>query len=1148
GLNPVTAKQLLSTCGPNIVTTKIATGEWIRLMKNVFHWFNSLLWIGSLLCFITYITESISASEDPVPDNLYLGCVLAGCVLISSSFSYYQEAKSANIFVTFRELIPRYVTVIRAASKLRCPATELVVGDLIEITAGDKVPADIRIIKSHELKCVNHLLTGNYESFVRSDKCSNTNPFSTENLVFFSTNCVEGTGLGIVIRTGNQTLMSGLLSHFYKTHTSKKLSKSLLDKHIEVFIRIITAVSLVFSLLLSITSYMIGYSWLSAIIFMIALFVAQIPEGLFPTLTVLLSLAAKRMTSKNCLVTNFETVETLESYGCIAYKRMTSKNCLVTNFETVETLGLTSIIVTNKTGIITQNRMVVSHIWANNSIIDSENFYRHSDGRTEDLGSVALKAFIRIGCLCNAAEFSAAQARLSPLKREAIGNSTDVAILKYMEVIVGCVEGYRLNYPKVLHIKRMTSKNCLVTNFETVETLGLTSIIVTNKTGIITQNRMVVSHMWANNSIIDSENFYRHSDGRTEDLGSVALKAFIRIGCLCNAAEFSAAQARLSPLKREAIGNSTDVAILKYMEVIVGCVEGYRLNYPKVLHIPFNSNARHSLTINRFSKGFWLCMKGEPELIIDKCSSILTMDRVIPFDNEYKIYFKQILDELGSFGERVIAFCDQYLPYTEYPVHYSFNSGLKNYPTNGLRFVGLISLLNPPRASVPEAVHKCKSAGIKIVMVTGDHAITAKAIASAVGIISDNKQTTSKIAKSVYKHKDIKRLLKSSVIAGKDVQDLSDRELCQLVKSNDNLVFARINPKQKSRVINCLKSKKSVIAVTRDGVHGSTLVENADINIAMGITGTDISKQSADVILLDDDFASIVSGIEEGRVIFDNLKKSICYTLSSKTPIICPFLLYLLADIPLPLGSITILCIDLICDMIPAISLAYELPEYDIMNYKLRDPMANKLVHQKLLYLSYFQLGFFELFGGLFTYAIIMIENGFNLSYLFGLRKYWDSIGVNDLMDSYGQEWSNTYNDRKTLEYTCHTAFFASVVITKWSALICCKTRRISILRQKMTNDVLTFSLFFELGLAVFLSYCPGLDNSTKKNDVLTFSLFFELGLAVFLSYCPGLDRGIFFWWFCSIPFAVLMIIYDELRRYLIRQYPNGWVEIESFY
>ncbi|VEL08310.1 unnamed protein product [Protopolystoma xenopodis] len=173
----------------------------------------------------------------------------------------------------------------------------------------------------------------------------------------------------------------------------------------------------------------------------------------------------------------------------------------------------------------------------------------------------------------------------------------------------------------------------------------------------------------------------------------------------------------------------------------------------------------------------------------------------------------------------------------------------------------------------------------------------------------------------------------------------------------------------------------------------------------MGIAGSDVSKQAADMILLDDNFASIVTGVEEGRIIFDNLKKSIAYTLTSNIPEITPFLVFILADVPLPLGTITILCIDLGTDMIPAISLAYEEAESDIMKRLPRDPMRDKLVNERLISMAYGQIGMIQAAGGFFVYFVIMAENGFWPRRLLGIRKEWDSEAINDLADSYGQEW-----------------------------------------------------------------------------------------------------------------------------------------------
>merc|ERR1712047_130547 len=419
--------------------------------------------------------------------------------------------------------------------------------------------------------------------------------------------------------------------------------------------------------------------------------------------------------------------------------------------------------------------------------------------------------------------------------------------------------------------------------------------------------------------------------------------------------------------------------------------------------------------------------------------------------------------------------------------------------------------IDPPRTAVPDAVAKCRSAGIKVIMVTGDHPITAKAIAKSVGIISEGNETVEDIASRLNIPVDEvnPREAKACVVTGTELKDIDQKNLDDILMLHTEIVFARTSPQQKLIIVEGCQRMGAIVAVTGDGVNDSPSLKKADIGVAMGIAGSDVSKQAADMILLDDNFASIVTGVEEGRLIFDNLKKSIAYTFIS--------------NIPLPLGTVTILCIDLGTDLWPAFSLAYEPAESDIMKRMPRDPKGDKLVNQRLISMAYGQIGMMQASAGFFCYFVIMGENGFLPGLLVGLREEWENKNNNSLKDSYGQEW--TYEQRKVLEYTCHTAFFASIVVVQWADVIIRKTRRNSLFTQGMlSNKVLCGGLVFETCLACFLSYCPGLDNGLRMYPMN------------------------FWWWLPALPFSILIWVYDEVRRYLLRKSPGGWIEKETYY
>ena len=859
-------------------------------------------------------------------------------------------------------MVPQYALCIRDGEKLNLKADELTIGDVIEVKFGDRMPADMRVVEARSFKVDNSSLTGESEPQARTPEFTSDNPLETKNLAFFSTNAVEGTAKGIVVNIGDNTVMgriAGLASGLESGETP-------IAKEIAHFIHLITGVAVFLGVSFFIIAFILGYHWLDAVIFLIGIIVANVPEGLLATVTVCLTLTAKRMASKNCLVKNLEAVETL---------------------------GSTSTICSDKTGTLTQNRMTVAHMWFDNKIHDA-------DTSEDQTGS---------------------------------SNYKQLSGWKPLEVVAA----------------------------------------------------------------------------------------------LCNRAEFKKGQSGAPVLKREVNGDASEAAILKCTELSLGDVMSFRAKNKKVCEIPFNSTNKYQVSIHEQEgkSEYLLVMKGAPERILDRCSTIFVDGNEIPLTDEWKEKFNNAYMELGGLGERVLGFCDFTLSTSDYPKGYPFNADDVNFPLENLRFVGLMSMIDPPRAAVPDAVVKCRSAGIKVIMVTGDHPITAKAIAKSVGIISEGNQTVEDIAeeKGIAISDVNPRDAHAAVVHGGELKDLKDDQIDEILLYHSEIVFARTSPQQKLIIVEGCQRMGAIVAVTGDGVNDSPALKKADIGVAMGIAGSDVSKQAADMILLDDNFASIVTGVEEGRLIFDNLKKSIAYTLTSNIPEISPFLLFILADVPLPLGTVTILCIDLGTDMVPAISMAYEGAESDIMKRQPRNPFTDKLVNERLISIAYGQIGMIQASAGFFVYFVIMAENGFLPGYLFGLRRAWDSVAINDLEDSYGQEW--TYKDRKVLEYTCHTAFFVSIVVVQWADLIICKTRKLSVFQQGMSNMVMNFGLIFETLLAAFLSYTPGMDKGLRMYPLKIW------------------------WWLPAIPFSILIFCYDETRKYLLRRLPAGnWVERETYY
>ncbi|ODM99113.1 Sodium/potassium-transporting ATPase subunit alpha-B [Orchesella cincta] len=948
--------------GKNILIPPKKPSLIFVLFKEIWGGLNLLLWACGFLCIISYLFQFLITPDNIAPDNLILFVSIVLVVHVSGTCSFYQDFKSDRIMESFKDMVPRQSIVLRNGKKMEMEVAEIVVGDIVEVKFGDLIPADIRILESHDFKVDNSSLTGESEPQKRSPECTHDEPMETKNLAFFSTNALEGVATGLVIRVGSNTLMGQLAS----LASNVDGGNSPLGIELNNFIKIMTIRSVVFGLSFFGVAMFLGYGLQNSVYFVIGIVVANVPEGLALTFTMTLSVAAQKMAKKNCLVKHLHAVEAL---------------------------GSTSVICSDKTGTLTQNKMSVAHLWFNNEIAEADT-----------------------------SEFQTGQ------------------------------------------------------NFD------------------------------------------------SDDPGFMALA---NVAMLCSRANFSPGQETVPVLKRLVQGDASETAILKCMELQFGNVAKYRQKYPKLCEIPFNSTNKFQVSIhdmrNPADPRYLLVMKGAPERIINLCSKILINNKEYDLDQQWREEFNKVYHTLGTYGERVLGFCDCKLPLDRYPVGVEFSEDDPNFLDVGFRFVGLMSMIDPPRAAVPDAVARCRSAGIKVVMVTGDHPVTATAIARAVGIITPGNETIEEMAISQgVSVEDINPAeVKAAVVSGAELKLLSPEELRNVIHNHEEIVFARTSPEQKYIIVDAFQDLGYVVASTGDGVNDSPALKKADIGIAMGITGSEVSKETADMILMDDNFATIVTGVEEGRLIFDNLKKLLAYQLADNIAEMYSVMFFIILGVPLQMGTIAMLLSVCGTDVWPAIALSYETAESDIMKLKPRNPREDKMVTPQLLSYCYGQNSFMEVFSGYFVSAVCYMLNGWMPWDLLWNQSAWNSKAINDMKDSYNQEW--TYFARQELTFTAQTTFFISIVLTQIANVYCCKTRRMSLYQKGIGNMRMNIGVCFAILLACFLIYTPYLNFYVNFRYVR-----------------PEM-------WLAPIPFMLYMHFYDEIRKLIIRV-SKGWLHTEFNY
>lgn len=473
-----------------------------------------------------------------------------------------------------------------------------------------------------------------------------------------------------------------------------------------------------------------------------------------------------------------------------------------------------------------------------------------------------------------------------------------------------------------LGMTKMVKKNAIVKKLLAVETLGTTTVICSDKTGTLTQNEMTVKKVYVDNKVFDIEaNGY-------EPVGNILLNNEIfdakndnsfltisKIATLSNDAKL------IKEENYKIIGDPTEGALLTLAQKVQINKDILNKEHKRIFELPFDSTRKMMTTFNENLLGSKILSstKGAPDVVIENCKYILLNGKEEEFTKQLK---EKVLKQNSAFATdalRVLAF--SYRKFDQMPKDLSFKEIEKD-----MVFVGLMAMIDPARKEAKEAIKECKKAGITPIMITGDYLETAVAIAKDLGILDEN----------------------SKAIMGRELNKMTEDEICEVVKTTR--VFARVSPENKVQIVDALKKNGHIAAMTGDGVNDAPAIKKANIGVSMGITGTDVAKNTSDVILTDDNFATIVSAVHEGRIIYSNIKKFVSFLLSCNVGEILIVLISILVNIPVPFVPIQLLWLNLVTDSFPALALGVEKGDEEIMNIKPRDP--NEAILDKEMIIS----------------------------------------------------------------------------------------------------------------------------------------------------------------------------------------------------
>ncbi|MFT8812494.1 cation-translocating P-type ATPase [Oenococcus sp.] len=614
-------------------------------------------------------------------------------------------------------------------------------------------------------------------------------------------------------------------------------------------------------------------------------------------------------------------------------------------------------------------------------------------------------------------------------------------------------------------VQRMARKNALVKNLNSVETLGETTVIATDKTGTLTQNQMTINHVWTKESEyeVTGEGYVKNGQIREKNKPihldrHPTLKQLITIASLDNDTEVQPAKSLKD--RPKIIGTPTEASLVILAQKSGIDLATLKQTLPRIHELTFDSRRQRMSTIHQAGDGKRLILtKGALDFVLAVTDRILDhgVERAITDDDKTEILAAN--RRYAGDGLRSLAFAYRSFEDDSDPKTYHVSNCEQH-----LIFVGLAAMSDPPRPEIYEAIRKAHAAGIKIIMVTGDSELTAKSIATRIGLVSESAR----------------------VVTGAELSKMTTDQLTDALAGE--IIFARVAPEQKYQIVTALQSMGHIVASTGDGVNDAPALKKANIGVAMGVTGTDVAKDAADMILTDDNFASIVAAIEEGRVVYADIQKFLLYILNSNLPEAVPSVLFLLSGgtIPLSLTVMQILTVDLGTDMLPALGLGAEKIEAGVMDQPPRDRHAHLLTKNLLLK----AFAWYGLWGSIISTAAYFFAN-------------WTFGWPGQALVSSGGDY------RKATTMT-----LAGIVFFQIAAALNARTQRTSVFKIGVfSNYHIDFGILFEILLLLLLMYVPFLQN------------LFQTG--------PLNSNE----WLLLVCIPVPMVLLEEARKALVRKY-----------